>query len=66
MEQKLEAEKVMVENTAAKEEEQRVQFLKHEIECPRCRDTMELCSDFGNMYYVCNECDFCLYTIKRN
>lgn len=59
MEQKIEAEKLMVENTAAKEEEQRVQFLGHEIECPRCRDNMESSSDFDNMYYVCNECDFC-------
>lgn len=67
MEPKLEAEEMMVENTAAKEEEQQqAQFLEHEIECPRCRDNMELCSDFDNLYYVCNECDFCLYTIKRN
>ena len=66
MEPKLEAEEVMVENKAAKEEEQQVQFLEHEIECPRCHDNMELCSNFDNLYYVCNECDFCLYTIKRN
>ena len=66
MEQKIEAEKLMVENRAAKEGEQRVQFLEHEIECPRCRDNMELCSDFDNLYYVCNECDFSMYTIKRN
>lgn len=63
----VETEKVMAENTVAKEEEQRqAQFLEHEIECPRCHDSMELCSDFDNLYYVCKECDFCLYTIKRN
>ncbi|HJS67838.1 MAG TPA: hypothetical protein VJ730_00305 [Nitrososphaera sp.] len=67
MESKLEAEKVMAAGTAAKEEEkQQVQFMEHEIECPRCLDSMALCSDFDSLYYVCEECDFCLYTIKRN
>ena len=66
MEPKLEA-KVMAAGTAAKEEEkQQVQFMEHEIECPRCHDSMTLCSDFDNLYYVCEVCDFCLYTIKRN
>jgi hypothetical protein len=27
---------------------------------------MMLCSDFDNLYYVCEECDFCLYTIKKS
>jgi hypothetical protein len=67
VESKLEAEKVMAVGTAAKEEEkQQVQFMEHEIECPRCHDSMALCSDFDSLYYVCEECDFCLYTIKRN
>ena len=67
MESKLKAEKVMAAGTAAKEEEkQQVQFMEHEIECPRCHDSMALCSDFDSLYYVCEECDFCLYTIKRN
>jgi len=67
VEPKLEAEKVMAENTTTQEEErQQIQFLEHEIECPRCHDSMEMCSDFDNLYYVCKECDFCLYTIKRN
>jgi len=66
VEPKLEAEKVMAENTATQEEEwQQMQFLEHEIECPRCHDNMELCSDFENLYYVCKECDFCLYTIEK-
>lgn len=39
--------------------------LEHEIECPRCRDAMTLCSDFDSLYYFCEGCDFCLYTIKK-
>lgn len=67
MESKLEVENVMAASTVAPEEEkQYVQFMEHEIECPRCHDSMELCSDFDSLYYVCKECDFCLYTIKRN
>jgi hypothetical protein len=66
VEPKLEAEKVMAAGTAAKEEEKQVQFMEHEIECPRCHGSMLLCSDFDNLYYVCEECDFCLYTIKKN
>ncbi|MEW6604006.1 MAG: hypothetical protein AB1351_04875 [Thermoproteota archaeon] len=65
MEPKLEAEKVIASSKVASEE-QRVHFIEHEIECPRCHDSMELCSDFDSLYYVCEECDFCLYTIKRN
>jgi Zn finger protein HypA/HybF involved in hydrogenase expression len=64
MEPKLEAE--MTAGTAAKQEKPQVQFMEHEIECPRCHDSMALCSDFDSLYYVCEECDFCLYTIKRN
>lgn len=70
MEPKLEAEKVMAAGTAAKEEakeeEKQIQFIEQEIECPRCHDSMALCSDFDNLYYVCEECDFSLYTIKKN
>ena len=38
--------------------------IEHEIECPRCYNVMTLCSDFDSLYYLCEECDFCLYTIK--
>jgi hypothetical protein len=64
VESKLEAEEVIAESMAVKEE--KPQFLEHEIECPRCHDSMALCSEFDNLYYVCEECDFCLYTIKKN
>ena len=39
--------------------------LEREIECPRCYDIMTLCSDFDSLYYFCEGCDFCLYTIKK-
>ena len=35
--------------------------LQSEIECPRCYDTMTLCSDFDCVYYLCEECNFYLY-----
>jgi hypothetical protein len=48
------------------EDNEQAPFLEHDIECPRCHDSMILCSDFDSLYYVCEECDFCLYTIKKN
>jgi cytochrome c-type biogenesis protein CcmH/NrfF len=47
------------------EKQQQVTGLEHEIECPRCRDSMILCSDFDSLYYFCEGCDFCLYTLKK-
>jgi hypothetical protein len=38
--------------------------IEHEIDCPRCYNIMTLCSDFDSLYYLCEECDFCLYTLK--
>jgi hypothetical protein len=38
--------------------------LENEIECPRCHDDMTLCSEFDNLYYFCEVCDFCLFTLK--
>jgi hypothetical protein len=35
--------------------------IEQEIDCPRCHDTMALCSDFDRLGYVCEECDFLLY-----
>jgi len=48
------------------EEKRRLTNIEHEIECPQCHDIMTLRSDFDNLYYCCEECDFMLYTIKRN
>jgi hypothetical protein len=62
----LETEKVIPLNVdITEEQENSVPFLEEEIECPRCHDSMMLCSDFDNLFYVCQECDFCLYTIKK-
>jgi hypothetical protein len=36
--------------------------LQFEIECPRCYDTMVLCSDFNSLYYFCEQCAFLLHT----
>ena len=41
-------------------------LLEHEIECPRCHDSMTLCSDFDRLHYTCESCDFCLFTLKKN
>ena len=40
--------------------------LEVEIECPRCHDDMTLCSEFDGLYYFCQQCDFCLFTLKKN
>jgi hypothetical protein len=42
-----------------------LKVLENEIECPRCHDSMILVSEFDNLYYFCEECDFCLFTIKK-
>ena len=40
--------------------------LEVEIECPRCHDDMTLCSEFDSLYYFCQQCDFCIFTLKKN
>ena len=45
--------------------EKTIPVIENEIECPRCYEIMTLCSDFDSLYYVCESCDFYLYTIKR-
>ena len=45
--------------------EKTIPVKENEIECPRCYEIMTLCPDFDNLYYVCESCDFYLYTIKR-
>ncbi|MEM2141377.1 MAG: hypothetical protein QXJ74_07970 [Nitrososphaera sp.] len=47
------------------EEKEQIVSIENEIECPRCHDSMTLCSDFDRLFYSCDSCDFCLYTIKR-
>ena len=52
----------MVEN----EEDHKLQELEHEIECPRCHDIMILSAEFDYLYYICESCDFSLYTITKD
>ena len=67
VESTLETEKVMPASMKDEEEQENpVPFLEQEIECPRCHDSMTLYSEFDNLYYVCEECDFYLYTIKKS
>jgi hypothetical protein len=42
------------------EEDKSTNDLEQEIECPRCNDVMTLSSDFDNLGYICQECDFLL------
>lgn len=53
------------EKDEGREGEDRAALLEQDIECPRCHDSMALCSDFDSLYYTCEACDFTLYTIKR-
>jgi phage FluMu protein Com len=33
-----------------------IEQLNFEIECPRCSDIMELCSEFDHLSYYCGSC----------
>lgn len=61
---------VKTKNSPQIEEQQQqkqeiVTDIEHEIDCPRCYDTMTLRSDFDSLYYFCEECAFILYTIRK-
>jgi hypothetical protein len=62
---------VKTKNSPQIEEEQQqkqeiVTDIEHEIDCPRCYDTMTLRSDFDSLYYFCEECAFILYTVRKS
>ena len=42
------------------EQNQRVENLQQEMECPRCSDIMTLYSDFDKLLYLCQECQLSL------
>ena len=48
------------------EEDHKLQELEHEIECPRCHDIMTLSAEFDTLCYICEGCDFSLYTIMKD
>ena len=61
---------VKTKNSPQIEEEQQqkqeiITDIEHEIDCPRCYDTMTLRSDFDSLYYFCEECAFILYTVRK-
>jgi hypothetical protein len=64
-EQKLEATPERVESEAVAGLKAAKEIIENEIECPRCYSVMILCSDFDSLYYVCEDCDFSLHTIKK-
>jgi hypothetical protein len=43
-----------------KNENQIMENIEQEIECPRCSDTMTLSSDFDKLGYICQERDLLL------
>lgn len=59
----LESQYVMIRNQR-EAERKASDTIEHEIGCPRCYNVMTLCSDFDSLYYLCEECDFSLYTLK--
>jgi hypothetical protein len=70
----IEAEKFSLEEKVQQDQYEHKQHQKqaiskdieYEIECPRCYDTMTLCSDFDSLYYSCEECGFILFAIKSS
>lgn len=55
-----------IESTHKTQHARKQELLENEIECPRCHDDMTLCSEFDNLFYFCEQCDFCLFTLKKN
>jgi late competence protein required for DNA uptake (superfamily II DNA/RNA helicase) len=47
-------------NPIVQKEEPVITELDNEIECPRCDETMELCSSFDALAYFCQNCSFIL------
>jgi hypothetical protein len=45
-------------NLSKQKSEPVITELDNEIECPRCNDIMELCSNFDKLMYWCDNCSF--------
>jgi len=54
-----------IEEEEQQQKQEIVTDIEHEIDCPRCYDTMTLRSDFDSLYYFCEECAFILYTVRK-
>ena len=37
-----------------------------DLECPRCYEIMTPYSEFDNLFYACEACDFILHTVANN
>ena len=49
-----------VESQEIEEDEEVIENMQQEIECPRCSDIITLSSDFDKLLYFCQECDLSL------
>jgi transposase-like protein len=49
-----------VESQEIEEDEEVMENMQQEIECPRCTDIMTLSSEFDKMLYFCQECELSL------
>ena len=47
-------------NVLEQKEEPTLRELDIEMECPKCNETMELCSSFDKLAYSCDYCHFSL------
>jgi hypothetical protein len=47
-------------NLPEQKEKPALSALDMEIECPRCNEIMELCSNFDELVYSCESCSFLL------
>jgi predicted RNA-binding Zn-ribbon protein involved in translation (DUF1610 family) len=47
-------------NVLEQKEEPTLRELDIEMECPRCNEIMELCSNFDKLVYTCENCSFLL------
>ena len=49
-----------VESQEIEEDEEVMENMQHEIECPRCTDIMTFSSEFDKLLYFCQECQLSL------
>jgi len=63
IESQLQEQSEATEITVSDDDAGALRTLEHEIECPRCHADMSLGSEFDNLCYFCEECDFCLFTL---
>ena len=58
MEPETQVLEVIEESLQEQKEESVLSELDMEIECPRCNDIMELQSNFDELVYTCESCNF--------